>query len=149
MRDLVIVAAMTAALVAGSARAESVRSISEKANNIAHERITSVGAGPSAEAIDFETNLSDFGTNHRAFSVQVENEDTTAANVLLFKVVKDGASVAATELTTPGTDGSSTDPNVIRLRGGKTLSFDCQCDGIILQSGDHTNLVDVNVIWSY
>lgn len=145
MAAMVIVTGAVGLMKASEARAEHVRSILEKASSLGYARITSLGAGPSAEAVDF-TDLSDFSSNHRSFSIQVENEDATEANVLLFQLVTSG-SVTASELTTPGTDGTET--TVYRLRGGKTLSIDAQAVGVILQSGDHTNLVDANVTWNY
>ena len=140
-----IYAAAVALVLAAAVAAEGVRSISEVPSRVGFARATSVGAGASAEAVDF-TDISGFSSNHRNFAVSVKNEDTTAANVLLVSFVESG-SVAASELTTPGTDGS--EGTVVRLEGGETLNIDVQASGLIWQSGDSGNLVDARVVWSW
>lgn len=135
MRRAFILAAALAAILAGAAHAEHIRSTTEKASRLAYIRDSSVGTGASAEAVDLTT-LAEFTENHRSFSVVFENEDST--DDLLVQVIESG-SVTASELTTPP---NATLSRVVRIPAGRIVSVDVQGVGWVWQS--ETNAVAAN-----
>lgn len=123
-RYIIAGALIVAASLVGTAEAESVRSTVEVPSGVLYVRDSSIGNGPSAEAIDL-SDYASFTTNHRTFSCLIVNED--GSNDLLI----DFTSVTAAELTTPANDTVS---DVIAIQESDSITFTVQVRGWVWQS---------------
>lgn len=135
-----LLASILLAIMAASVHAEGVRTNVEHANGVAYIRTASVGIDAAAEVVDL-TDIEGFGTNHRAFTIAVTNEDATNDLLIDFKST---GSAAASTLTTPA---DATVSEVIRIEEGTTVSIDVMGAWWIWQS--ETTTVDAHAVVSW
>ena len=144
---VVFLAILAIVVAATSTHAEGSRPISAVPNGMFYIRTADI-EGPlvGGEVVDLTTATASiaagFGSNHRSFSVCIENESTTADENLLVQFQSVGG-FAATTLTTPA---DSTVSKVIRIRSNmQPVCVDIEGVGWLWQCETAT-VIDANAL---